>query len=78
MRDDSGPDPGGNGPDVLAPLRPIALVVIALVSGCSVWAVHSGDVLLICTAIILGGWLGLFAGLVESHSVYCRTGGRPG
>ncbi len=69
MNADSGPDPGGNRPDVLAPLRPSALVVIALVCGCSVWAFHYGDVFLICAAIILGGSLGLFVSLVAGVSI---------
>ena len=42
-------------PNVLTSLRPIALLVIIVVSGCVVWAVHNGDVFLICTAMILGG-----------------------
>ena len=69
MSADSGPDPGENRPDVLAPLRPAALVVIALASGCTVWAVHYGDVFLICAAIILGGSLGLFVSLVAGVSI---------
>ena len=69
MSDVSGPDPGERRDDVLAPLRPIALIVIALASGCSVWAIHYGDVFLICTSTILGGWLGLFAALVSGVSI---------
>jgi hypothetical protein len=60
---------GEGSPDVLASLRPIALVIIAGASGCFVWAVHYGDVFLICTAIIFGGSLGLFAGLVAGVSI---------
>jgi len=65
----SEPDPSESRPDVLAPLRPIALVVIVVASGCFIWAVHAGDVFLICTSMILGGSLGLFAGLVAGVSL---------
>ena len=64
MSADTGPDPGERRPGVLDYLKPIALVVIIGVSGCFVWAVHSGDVFLICIAAIVGGSLGLFAGLL--------------
>ncbi|MEJ7594748.1 MAG: hypothetical protein WKF77_24740 [Planctomycetaceae bacterium] len=64
MNADTGTNPGEKRPGVLEYLRPIALVVIVVVSGCFIWAVHSGDVFLICIALIVGGSLGLFAGLV--------------
>ena len=64
MSADSGPDSDKGRPGVLDYLKPIALVVIIGVSGCFVWAVHSGDVFLIGIAAIVGGSLGLFAGLL--------------
>ena len=63
------PDPEESRPKVLAFLRPIALVVIVVASGCFIWAVHSGDAFLICVTMIFGGSLGLFAGLVAGVSL---------
>ena len=45
-------------------MKPLALGVIAGVSGCFVWAVQTGDVFLMSLAFFVGGSLGLFAGLV--------------
>ncbi len=47
----------------------IARVVLVSVSGCFVWAIHSGDMFLICLALIVGGWLGLFTSLVAGLSI---------
>ena len=47
----------------------IARIVLAIVSGCFVWAIHSGDMFLICLALIVGGWLGLFTSLVAGLSI---------
>jgi len=66
---DSGTNPSERSPEILDSLRPIALVVIAGASGHFVWTVHYGDVFLICTVTILGGSLGLFAGLVAGVSI---------
>ena len=62
-------DSGVGSSNILASLRPIALVVIVVASGCFVWAVHYGDVLLFCTAMILGGSVGLFAALLAGVSI---------
>lgn len=51
-------------PRVVNHFRPLALVVLAGISGCFVWAVHTGDVFLMSLAFLVGGSLGLFAGLV--------------
>lgn len=45
-------------------IRPLAFVVIAGVSGGFVWSVHTGDMFLICLTFVVGGSVGLFAGLV--------------
>lgn len=47
----------------------VARVVLVGVSGCVVWAIRSGDMFLICLALIVGGWLGLFVSLVSGLSV---------
>lgn len=54
---------------ILAQLKPIALVVIVITSGCFIWAFHHGDVFLVWTAMILGSSLGLFAGIVSGVSI---------
>jgi hypothetical protein len=45
-------------------MKPLALVVIAGVSGGFVWSVHTGDIILICLTFFFGGSVGLFTGLV--------------
>ena len=69
MNGESETNAGSGSSATLAQLRPIALVVIAGTSGCFIWAFHHGDIFLVSTAMILGGSLGLFSGLVAGVSI---------
>lgn len=50
-------------------LRPLAFLVIVAVSGCFVWVVRSKDPFMISTAFIVGGFVGLLAGMVAGVTI---------
>lgn len=50
-------------------LRPLAFFVIVAVSGCFAWVVQSKNPLMISTAFIVGGFVGLFSGMVAGVTI---------